>query len=53
VKGNTCKFTDFVYLLISYFGFQIREGAVSGACDMCGGEERRVQGLVRKPERKP
>jgi hypothetical protein len=31
---------------------KIEKNEMSGACSACGGEERRVQGLVGKPEGK-
>jgi len=33
-----------------YLGDQIEKNEVGGACSMCGGEKRCIQGLVGRPE---
>jgi hypothetical protein len=33
-------------------GDQIEKNGMGGACSACGGEERRIKGLVGKPESK-
>jgi len=35
-----------------YSGDEIENNKMNGACDMCGGQERCIQGLVEKPEGK-
>jgi hypothetical protein len=35
-----------------YSGDQIEKNEMNGACDMCGGQERCIQGLVETPEGK-